>query len=56
MLLQTTEGNVCSRKREIGMVCFRFQNNEIEKYVWLRMKIIDRKFADVVMFLNYAET
>jgi hypothetical protein len=34
MLLQTTEGNVCSRKREIGMVCFRFQNNEIEKYVY----------------------
>jgi hypothetical protein len=27
------------------MVCFLFQNNEIEKFVWLRMKIINRKFA-----------
>ena len=27
------------------MVCFWFQNNEIEKFVWLRMKIINRKFA-----------
>jgi hypothetical protein len=45
LLLQTTRGNVCSRKREIGMVCFWFQNNEIEKFVWLRVKIINRKFA-----------
>ena len=45
LLLQTTSGNVCSRKREIGMGCFWFQNNEIEKFVWLRMKIINRKFA-----------
>ena len=27
------------------MVWFWFQNNEIEKFVWLRMKIINRKFA-----------
>ena len=45
LLLQTTRGNVCPRKREIGMVCFWFQNNEIEKFVWLCMKIINRKFA-----------
>jgi hypothetical protein len=45
LLLQTTRGNVCSRKREIGMVCFWFQNNEIEIFVWLRMKKINRKFS-----------
>jgi hypothetical protein len=35
LLLQTTRGNVCSRKKEIGMVCFLFQNNETEIFVWL---------------------